>query len=70
MLGINIRKKIDENNKIISEALTPNFFTLNNTVSKLLEENRRLQEECGHNGHLFEDGYCVYCDMMEEKDEH
>ena len=64
MLGQEIRKKIDENNKIIESLLTPNQFTLNNTISKLLLENRELQSKCNH---LFEEGYCVFCDKEEEK---
>ena len=58
-----IRKKIDENNEIIERILKPNQFTLNNTVSKLLKENRELQEKCEH---YFENGYCIYCDKEEE----
>ena len=58
MLGIDIKNKIDENNKIIESLITPNIFTLNNTVSQLLSENERLQKQCRHE---FRDGYCIYC---------
>lgn len=58
MLGIDIKNKIDENNKIIESLITPNIFTLNNTVSQLLSENERLQKQCKHE---FRDGYCIYC---------
>lgn len=58
MIGIDIKNKIDENNKIIESLLTPNVFTLNNTVSQLLKENKQLQEQCQHE---FRDGYCIYC---------
>lgn len=58
MLGIDIKNKIDENNKIIESLITPNIFTLNNTVSQLLNENERLQKQCKHE---FMDGYCIYC---------
>ena len=34
-----IKEKIDENNKIIESLMTPNQFTLNNTIAKLLKEN-------------------------------
>ena len=56
--GLEIKTKIDENNKIIESLLTPNQFTLNNTIAKLLEENQKLQDECEHE---FENGYCIYC---------
>lgn len=56
--GLEIKQKIDENNKIIETLLTPNQFTLNNTIAKLLKENQQLQNECNHD---FQDGYCVYC---------
>ena len=62
--GLEIKQKIDENNKIIETLLTPNQFTLNNTIAKLLEENQKLQDECKHK---FEDGYCIYC--YKEKEE-
>lgn len=62
--GIEIKEKIDNNNKIIEEILSPNQFTLNNTVAKLLEENQNLQNSCEHE---YEDGYCIYCYKEEEK---
>jgi len=55
---LEIKQRIDENNKIIEVLLTPNQFTLNNTVAKLLKENQQLQNECKHD---FQDGYCIYC---------
>ena len=61
--GLEIKQKIDENNKIIETLLTPNQFTLNNTIVELLKENQRLQKECSHD---FEDGYCIYCYKEEE----
>lgn len=62
MLGNEIREKINENNKIIESLLTPNQFTLNNTIAKLLAENRELQNKCQH---IFESGYCKFCDKEE-----
>lgn len=59
MNGLEIRKAIDENNKIIQSLFTPNSFTLNNTIAQLLEENKKLQEQCKHE---FKDGYCIFCD--------
>lgn len=58
MNGEQIRNKIEHNNKLIEEFMTPNFFTLNNTVKDLLLENEKLQAQCPHE---FEDGYCIYC---------
>ena len=78
MTKFEIKEKIDANNQIIEALLTPNKFTLNNTVAKLyqrgykwaikqvlklLEENDRLQAQCPHE---FENGYCIYCYKEEE----
>ena len=59
MLGQEIRKIIDDNNKKIESLVSPDFFTLNNEVADLLAENRKLQEQCTHE--FDEDGVCVYC---------
>ena len=64
MTNLEIKQKIDENNSIIEQLVTPNKFTLNNTVAKLLEENKKLQAQCQHN---FRNGYCEYC-YTEEKE--
>ena len=61
---IEIRQKIDSNNKIIKQIMNPSSFVLNNSISDLLEENRKLQKECPHQ---FEDGFCIYCDIEEEE---
>lgn len=58
-----IRRKIDENNKIIRESFSPNQFTLNNIIANLLAENRKLQDQCQHH---FVDGYCEFCDLEEQ----
>jgi hypothetical protein len=63
MQQLEIKKRIDENNKIIESLMTPNVFTLNNTIAELLAENKKLQEECEH---VFENGYCIYCMKGEE----
>lgn len=63
MRQLEIKRKIEENNKIIESLMTPNVFTLNNTVAELLAENKALQAECEH---VFEDGYCIYCMKGEE----
>lgn len=64
LVGLDIKEKIDKNNEIIQSLFTPNFFTLNNTVAKLLEENEKLQRKCPHE---FRDGYCIYCYKEENK---
>ena len=48
MTNEEIRNKIDTNNKIIESLLTPNIFTLNNTIADLLAENDELQAQCTH----------------------
>jgi hypothetical protein len=62
-VGLYIKEQIDRNNKLIEQFLTPNQFTLNNTVAQLLKENTQLQQQCQHE---FEEGYCIYCYKSEE----
>ena len=64
MTNLEIKQKIDENNSIIEQLVTPNKFTINNTVAKLLEENKKRQAQCHH---CFINGYCEYC-YSEEKE--
>lgn len=64
MTQLEIKEKIDTNNKIIERLLNPNMFTLNNTIKELLKENDELQAQCKHS---FVDGYCEYCYMEEVK---
>ena len=64
MTNLEIKEKIDANNKLIETLLNPTAFTLNNTVKDLLKENDELQAQCTHN---FVDGYCEYCYMEENK---
>lgn len=63
MTNLEIKERIDQNNKLIESLLSPTTFTLNNTIKSLLIENDELQMQCTHN---FVDGYCEYC-YMEEK---
>lgn len=63
---LEIKKQIDYNNSLIEKLLNPNIFTLNNTVSQLISENRELQKKCEHS--FDEDGYCIYCYLSEEKE--
>ena len=64
LLGKDIKMQIDYNNQMIESLLSPNKFTLNNTVARLLKENDELQKQCEHN---FQDGYCIYCYKEEPK---
>lgn len=64
MTPLEIHKKIDSNNRLIKQLITPNVFTLNNTVSDLLKENKELQKQCPH---CFVDGYCEFCYKGEEE---
>lgn len=64
MTNLEIKEKIDANNKLIETILNPTAFTLNNTVKELLKENDNLQAQCTHN---FVDGYCEYCYMEEHE---
>lgn len=63
-IGMEIHLKIEENNKIIESLLTPNQFTLNNTIAQLLAENAELQKSCPHE---YNNGYCIYCYKEEDK---
>ena len=64
MTNLEIKEKIDQNNKLIETLLNPSTFTLNNTVKDLLIENDTLQAQCTHN---FVDGYCEYCYRGEQE---
>lgn len=59
-----IRKKIDENNQKLAKVFTPNSFILNNLADDIIKENERLQQQCQHE---FRDGFCIYCDITEDK---
>lgn len=62
---LDIRQKIDQNNRLIEQLLTPNRFTLNNAVYKLLNENDELQKKCVH---TYENGFCIYCDKEQPEE--
>ena len=66
MTNLQIKERIDQNNKLIESLLNPSMFTLNNTVKDLLNENDSLQALCKHN---FVDGYCEYCYKSEDEDQ-
>lgn len=58
-----IKNRIDFNNNLIENMVSPNIFTLNNSVLELLRENEKLQDQCPHE---FEDGFCKYCYRSEK----
>lgn len=62
MNGIDIRKEIDNNYKIIREALTKSV--LDNTIHKILQRNTELRKECPH---FFKNGICQFCDIGEDE---
>ena len=64
MTGPEIKEKIDMNNLLIEESFTPEFFTLNQVVAKLLNENAELRGQCPHE---FENGICKRCGLKEEE---
>jgi len=65
MTNLEIKQRIDANNKIIQDAFSPNQFILNNVIKDLLKENEDLQKQCTHS---FVDGYCEYCYKEEKND--
>lgn len=60
MNGIEIRKKIDENNLKIQKLTTS--FILTDEIKKIMDENDILRAQCKHE---FIDGVCKYCDAFE-----
>lgn len=62
-LGLEIKNKIDTNNRLIESLLDPATFVLNNEISGLINENEKLRESCPHE---FEDGLCIYCGKKED----
>ena len=57
-----IHEKIEANNDIIQSIMSPNIYTLNNTIAALIKENRELQKQCTHE---FIDGYWRFCYLEE-----
>lgn len=58
MTNLEIKTQIDSINDTIKMLVSPNTFTLNNTIISLLGEVKDLQAQCSHN---FVDGYCEFC---------
>lgn len=63
MTGQEIERLITFNNKKIEELLDPSTFVLKPEVEALLEENKRLREQCPH---VFENGICIFCGTSAE----
>ena len=62
MNGLEIRERIDSNNKKIQAAL--NKFILTDEINKLMKDNAELRFICQHE---YVDGTCRFCDTPEEK---
>ncbi len=58
MNGLEIRKRIDANNRKIQKAL--NKFTLTDEINQLMQENADLR---AHGPHEFAGTFCRFCDM-------
>lgn len=58
MNGLEIRKRIDANNRKIQKAL--NKFTLTDEINQLMQENADLRANCPHE---FAGTFCRFCDM-------
>lgn len=69
MNKVEIKEKIDSNNKLIREKFDPGIFVLNNTIAKIVKDNEKLQELCGESGHQYEDGLCIFCYKEESTNE-
>lgn len=67
MTGEEIRQKIQYNNKIIENAASPTHFDLNKIVAMALKDNEELRAECKKQGHVYENGSCIYCYSLEEE---
>ena len=64
MNGIEIRQKIDENNKKIRELLQS--FILTPLIKELMKSNHDLKEQCPHH---YINGACEYCYSLEKKND-
>ena len=58
MNGLDIRKRIDANNRKIQRAL--NKFTLTDEINQLMQENADLRAQCPHE---LAGTFCRFCDM-------
>ncbi len=63
MTNLEIHEKINFNNKLIEDMMSPGQFVLNNTIADLLKENSELQKQCEHH---FVNGFCEFCYKQEE----
>lgn len=62
MTGESIRIRIDSLRKEIRDSFNPTVFTFDKNIHDNLLEIDKLQNMCPHK---FENGMCVYCDLME-----
>lgn len=62
MTGEQIREKIKEYNRQISNVVEPISFVLNEETNRLLKEIEKLQKICNHN---YEGKICLYCGLEE-----
>lgn len=62
MTGEQIREKIREYNRQISEVVEPISFVLNEETNRLLKEIEKLQKICNHN---YKEKVCIYCGVEE-----
>lgn len=58
MTGEEIKQLIEFNDKKLTELLTKDRFVLNKEISKILDENAALAQQCPHK---YENGRCIYC---------
>jgi hypothetical protein len=63
MTNLEIHEKINFNNKLIEDMMSPGQFVLNNTIADLVKENSALQKQCEHH---FVNGFCEFCYKQEE----
>lgn len=64
MLGIDIKQKINENNIKLEELVTPGSFVLNKDIKEILEENKKLRNDCPHE--YDSENICIYCGSIKE----
>ena len=64
MSGPEIREKILQNNKLITEREDITTFILNKMVQGALAENEQLRKICPHE--YDEMGFCIFCDSRKE----
>ena len=64
MSGIEVYKKINENNKRLKELL--NKFVFTNEIKSIIKENNDLKKVCPHE---YINGICKYCYSKEHNND-